>query len=169
MAITSGHDVRTVAGRLGHANPAMTLRVYAHAVEGADQALAATLASALEGGNGPAPDGASVEHSTGMDVLARLGMDSAAVDEFCRRNGVGRLAVFGSALRNDFTPESDVDFLVEFLPGQKVSLFDIARMEMELEGLVEGHRVDLRTAGDLSGRFRDRVVAEAEPVYDVAA
>lgn len=48
MAITSGHDVRTVAGRLGHANPAMTLRVYAHAVEGADQALAATLASALD-------------------------------------------------------------------------------------------------------------------------
>ena len=48
MAITSGHDVRTVAGRLGHANPAMTLRVYAHAVEGADQALATTLASALD-------------------------------------------------------------------------------------------------------------------------
>ena len=48
-AITSGHDVRTVAGRLGHANPAMTLRVYAYAVEGADQALAETLAAALDG------------------------------------------------------------------------------------------------------------------------
>lgn len=58
--------------------------------------------------------------------------------------------------------------MVEFLPGQKVSLFDIARMEMELEGLVEGHRVDLRTAGALSPRFRDRVVAEAERVYDTA-
>ena len=48
-AISSGHDVRTVAGRLGHANPAMTLRVYAHVVEGADEALAATLGQALDG------------------------------------------------------------------------------------------------------------------------
>jgi len=51
MAITSGHDVRTVAGRLGHANPAMTLRVYAHAVEGADQALASTLGDLLDAGD----------------------------------------------------------------------------------------------------------------------
>jgi integrase len=50
-AITSGHDVRTVAGRLGHANPAMTLRVYAHVVQGADQSLAETLAAALDGGS----------------------------------------------------------------------------------------------------------------------
>jgi predicted nucleotidyltransferase len=104
-----------------------------------------------------------------MDVLARLGADEDAVVEFCRRNGVRRLAVFGSALRDDFMPESDVDLLVEFLPGEQVSLFDMARMEMELEEIVEGHRVDLRTAGDLGARFRDRVVAEAEAVYDVAA
>jgi integrase len=51
-AISSGHDVRTVAGRLGHANPAMTLRVYAHVVEGADEALASTLAHALDGDPG---------------------------------------------------------------------------------------------------------------------
>jgi uncharacterized protein len=104
-----------------------------------------------------------------MDVLARLGADRQAVADFCRRNGIVRLAVFGSALRDDFTPESDVDFLVEFEPGQKVSLFDMARMEMELEQIVRDHRVDLRTAGDLSRRFRDRVVSEAEPVYDAAA
>lgn len=48
-AIGGGHDVRTVAGRLGHANPAMTMRVYAHVVEGADEAVAVTLGHALDG------------------------------------------------------------------------------------------------------------------------
>jgi integrase len=48
VAITSGHDVRTVAGRLGHANPAMTLRVYAHAVEAADEAVAKSIGRMLE-------------------------------------------------------------------------------------------------------------------------
>jgi hypothetical protein len=47
-AIGSGHDVRTVAGRLGHANPAMTMRGYAHVVEGADEAVASTFGQALD-------------------------------------------------------------------------------------------------------------------------
>lgn len=76
--------------------------------------------------------------------------------------------MFGSALRDDLTPESDVDLLVEFQPGQKVSLFDMARMEMELEASIHNHRVDLRTASELSRRFRDRIVSEASPVYDTA-
>ncbi len=99
-AITSGHDVRTVAGRLGHANPAMTLRVYAHAVDGADRALAGALGDAL---NTTATSESVVGESKGMDVLSRLGADRASIDAFCRRNGVRRLAVFGSALRDDFT------------------------------------------------------------------
>lgn len=163
-AITTGHDVRTVAGRLGHANPAMTLRVYAHAVEGADQALASTLASTLD-------DVVASEDARSSDrkLLTRIGIDADALAGFGRRNSIRRLAVFGSALRSDFTPDSDVDFLVEFVDGTKVSLFDMARMEMELEELVPGRRVDLRTAHDLSARFRERVVAEAETVYDLAA
>jgi integrase/predicted nucleotidyltransferase len=165
-AITSGHDVRTVAGRLGHANPAMTLRVYAHAVEGADHALAGALGDAL---NTTAASNSAVRESKGMDVLSRLGADRESIDAFCRRNSVRRLSVFGSALRDDFTADSDVDLLVEFAPDRRVSLFDMARMEMELEELVVGHRVDLRTAGDLGVRFRDDVVAHAEPVYDIAA
>jgi integrase len=64
-AITSGHDVRSVAGRLGHANPAMTLRVYAHAVEGADQALATTLASTLDSAELAVDEFPAMEHSTG--------------------------------------------------------------------------------------------------------
>jgi len=162
--------LRTVAGRLGHVNAAMTLRVYAHAVEEADDALATTLGEELDGVDDLVPaDGRGVGQSRGMDVLARIGADRQAIGEFCARNGIRRLAVFGSALRDDFTSESDVDLLVEFRPGQNVSLFDMARMEMELEEIVRGHRVDLRTAGDLSRRFRDRVIAEAEPVYDAAA
>jgi integrase/predicted nucleotidyltransferase len=165
-AITSGHDVRTVAGRLGHSNPAMTLRVYAHAVEGADRALASALGDALETPSAVDPAATTPK---GQSVLSRLGVEQAPIDAFCRRNGVRRLAVFGSALRDDFTPDSDVDLLVEFEPGRKVSLFDMARMEMELEEFVVGHRVDLRTAGDLSAQFREEVVAHAEPVYDVVA
>ena len=165
-AITSGHDVRTVAGRLGHANPAMTLRVYAHAVEGADRALAGALGDAL---NTTVTSDSVVKESKDMDVLSRLGVDRNSIDAFCRRNGVRRLAVFGSALRDDFTADSDVDLLVEFEPDRSISLFDMARMEMELEELVVGHRIDLRTAGDLGARFREDVVAHAEPVYDVAA
>jgi integrase/predicted nucleotidyltransferase len=163
-AITSGHDVRSVAGRLGHANAAMTLRVYAHAVEGADQALASSLAATLD-------DIAPVERvpSDHVDLLTRIGIDGDALADICQRNSIRRLAVFGSALRSDFTPDSDIDFLVEFVDRATVSLFDMARMEMELEELVPGRRVDLRTARDLSARFRDRVVAEAETVYDLAA
>jgi integrase len=48
-AIGGGHDLRTVAGRLGHANPAMTMRVYAHVVDGADEAVASTLGQAIDG------------------------------------------------------------------------------------------------------------------------
>jgi integrase/predicted nucleotidyltransferase len=166
-AITSGHDVRTVAGRLGHANPAMTLRVYAHAVEGADQALAAELGAALDPPPRYAP---AVRESSRMDVLDRLGADAGEIAGFCRRNHIRRLAVFGSALRDDFSPESDVDLLVEFEPGRVPGMLRISGMELELEQMVfHDRRVDLRTVGDLGHRFRDRVIAEAEPVYDAAA
>ena len=105
-----------------------------------------------------------------MEVLARLGTDRQALADFCRRNGIRRLAVFGSALRHDFTPDSDVDLLVEFEPGQVPGMFRISGMELELEQKVfHGRRVDLRTAAELGQRFHDRVVAEAAPVYDAAA
>ena len=170
MAITSGHDVRTVAGRLGHANPAMTLRVYAHAVEGADRVLASDLAGMLDDGYGARThDEARVDTRRAWTCSPAW----APMRAPSRRSAVAT-ACAGSrcsatAFRDDFTPESDVDLLVEFLPDEPVSLFDMARMETELEEIVGGHRVDLRTPGDLGARFRDDVVAEAEAVYDVAA
>jgi len=88
------------------------------------------------------------------------------IAEFCRRHHIRRLAVFGSALREDFGPESDIDFLVEFDSAFIPTLFDIAAMEKELSELL-GRNVDVRTPEDLSRYFRDKVLAEAEVQYAV--
>ncbi|MBE9477957.1 MAG: nucleotidyltransferase family protein [Chloroflexi bacterium] len=85
--------------------------------------------------------------------------------EFCRRHYIRRLALFGSVLRPDFRPDSDIDVLVEFEVGH-VPGFAIVAIEGELSRLV-GRKVDLRTPGDLSRYFRDRVVREAEVQYAV--
>jgi len=90
--------------------------------------------------------------------------DEQKVREFSRRNGVKRLALFGSILSGDFRADSDIDVLVEFLPGTRVSLMSIGRIESELEELL-GRRVDLRTPQDLSQYFREEVVASARPLY----
>jgi uncharacterized protein len=87
-----------------------------------------------------------------------------AIAEFCRRHSIIRLSLFGSILRGDFGPDSDVDFLVEFERGKVPSLFDIAGMELELSDLI-GRKADLRTAEDLSRYFRDDVVRTAELQY----
>ncbi len=84
---------------------------------------------------------------------------------FCRKNGIRRLAIFGSALREDFRQDSDVDVLVEFDPAHIPTLFDMAEMEQELSEVFGGRKVDLRTPEDLSRYFRDEVLAEAEVQY----
>ncbi len=94
----------------------------------------------------------------------RIEVDHGSIAEFCRRNQVRRLAFFGSVLRDDFSPESDVDVLVEFLPEARVSLFDMARMQNEL-AMIIGRAVDLRTLQELSRYFRDDVAAEAVEEY----
>ena len=87
------------------------------------------------------------------------------IAEFCRRNHIRRLAIFGSALRSDFDEESDIDVLVEFDPQHIPGLFGIARMERELSALWGGRKVDLRTPEDLSRYFRQQVIQEAEVQY----
>lgn len=84
---------------------------------------------------------------------------------FCRRNHIRRLAFFGSALRDDFRPDSDVDVLVEFEPRHAPGFLRLAGMERELSGLLGGRRVDMRTLEDLSRYFRDEVAASAEVQY----
>ncbi len=88
-----------------------------------------------------------------------------ALAEFCRERGIRRLAVFGSALRTDFRPDSDIDVLVEFDPDHIPSLFGIARMERELSSLLGGRKIDMRTPQDLSRYFRQDVLKEAEVQY----
>jgi predicted nucleotidyltransferase len=83
---------------------------------------------------------------------------------FCRKHHIAKLSVFGSALSEDFGPDSDVDFLVEFEPGHVPGLIRLAGMERELSELI-ARKADLRTAGDLSRYFRDEVVAAAVVQY----
>jgi uncharacterized protein len=98
-------------------------------------------------------------------MAARIAVDRNQVAAFCRRHHIRRLALFGSVLRDDFRPESDVDVLVEFEPGTVVGYLDMAGLELEL-GEMLGRRVDLRTSAELSRDFRREVVASAEVCYD---
>ena len=85
------------------------------------------------------------------------------IADFCRRYHIRKLAVFGSALRKDFRPDSDLDVLVEFDPGHTPGLAFFG-MEQELSELL-GRKVDLNTPQFLSPYFRDKVLAEAEVQY----
>ena len=84
--------------------------------------------------------------------------------EFCKRNCIKKLSLFGSALRGSLHPDSDIDLLVEFEEGHTPGLFSIVRMEMELADAL-GRKVDLRTPEDLSKYFREEVIRNAQPEY----
>jgi len=85
--------------------------------------------------------------------------------EFCRQNHIRRLSLFGSALRDELHPRSDIDLLVEFDPGHVPGLITLAGMEIRLTEIF-GRKVDLRTPQDLSRYFRDEVVKTAEVQYE---
>ena len=99
-------------------------------------------------------------------MAVKIGTDTRRIAEFCRKHYIRRLALFGSALRDDFGPESDVDVLVEFKPGHVPGLIAMARLERELSEAFGGRKVDMRTAGDLSRYFREDVLAAAEVQYE---
>ena len=81
--------------------------------------------------------------------------DGQKIADFCRRHGISRLSLFGSILRDDFRPDSDVDVLVEFPPTARVSLFDLGGMLVELSEML-GRQVDLKTPGFID----DRILAQ---------
>ncbi|MCI4677961.1 nucleotidyltransferase domain-containing protein [Rhodoblastus acidophilus] len=91
--------------------------------------------------------------------------DADALASLCRRHRIRRLSLFGSMQRGAARPESDVDLLVEFEPGAKPGLLALAAIELELSSLLDGRKVDLRTAEDLSRHFREEVVHTAETQY----
>ena len=87
------------------------------------------------------------------------------ISQYCKEHNIAKLAVFGSALRDDFTADSDVDLLVVFKKGKEPGLISLAGMEIELSEII-GRKADLRTPEDLSVRFRDDVLAQSEVQYD---
>lgn len=99
-------------------------------------------------------------------MAAKIEIPKQLLADFCKQNGIRRLALFGSVLREDFTAASDIDMLVEFQEGVRVGL-SFFRMERELSEIL-GRKVDLNTAGFLSRDFREQVQREAEVLYDAA-
>lgn len=97
-------------------------------------------------------------------MSARIAIDGERIAGFCRRNHIRTFRLFGSVLRDDFGPQSDVDVLVEFEPGHVVGL-RIIEMERELSALFDGHRADIVSEKYLNHRIRDRILAEAETEY----
>jgi predicted nucleotidyltransferase len=95
----------------------------------------------------------------------RIQVNREALAEFCGQNRISKLSFFGSVLRDDFRPDSDIDVLVEFERGQEPGLLGLSKLERELSCLLENRRVDLRTSKDLSRYFRDDVIATAELQY----
>jgi predicted nucleotidyltransferase len=96
---------------------------------------------------------------------SKIKIPGEKIAEFCKRNHIHKLSLFGSVLRDDFSSDSDIDFLVEFEPGKVPGLIGLSRMERELSEILGGRKVDLRTPQDLSKYFREEVLAHAEVQY----
>ena len=96
----------------------------------------------------------------------QIAINQEQLDRFCRGHHIRRLAFFGSVLRHDFRPNSDVDVLVEFEPDHVPGLA-FFRMETELSEIL-GRKVDLNTPGFISRHYRDNIMQEAEVRYDAA-
>lgn len=101
-----------------------------------------------------------------MNAKLPISFDRQQLAAFCRERGIRKLSLFGSVLREDFSPESDVDVLVEFLPGQTPGLAFFGYGD-QLTKLI-GHKVDLNTPGFLSKHFREDVLRQAVTIYEQA-
>ena len=101
-----------------------------------------------------------------MNKAAKSQLPLEAIRAYCRERPIKRLSLFGSALREDFSPESDIDLLVEYAPEAKMGGFDIIRQERDFSELI-GRPVDLGTPQSLNPYIREEVIESAEPIYDV--
>jgi uncharacterized protein len=98
-------------------------------------------------------------------TAGQIEIPQVEIADFCRHNGIRKLAFFGSVLTNRFSDSSDIDVLVEFRPGERVGFFRLGDMEEELSRLLGGRKVDLRTPMELSRHFRDEVIRTASVAY----
>lgn len=96
--------------------------------------------------------------------MVHIPIDNKKISDFCRRHHIIRMALFGSVLRDDFGPDSDIDVLIEFEPEFTVGLLRMAGLELELSEVI-GRKVDLRTPSELSRYFRDEVMRESVIQY----
>ncbi len=97
--------------------------------------------------------------------MMRIDVPKKELEAFCRRSHIRWMACFGSAVRDDFRQDSDVDFLVEFEPGRTPG-WEIVDIEEDLSALLGGRRVDIVNPKYLNHRLRERVLAEAEVLYE---
>lgn len=95
----------------------------------------------------------------------RIGISKEQITEFCQKNHIKKFSFFGSVLRDDFRPDSDIDILIELDKKYRTGLMKMAGMMIELSKML-GRNVDLRTPDDLSDYFRDEVLQEAEAIYE---
>ena len=101
-----------------------------------------------------------------MSKTVSFGLPLEAIRAYCNQRPIRRLSLFGSALREDFQPESDIDLLVEYAPEADMDGLDIVQHQMDLSEMI-GRPVDLGTPQTLSPYIRQEVIESAEPLYDV--
>ena len=103
-----------------------------------------------------------------MNKILPINISQDKLCAFCQQYHIAKLSLFGSVLRDDFTDKSDLDFLVEFDLGKTPGFFTLAQMERELSAIINWPKVDLRTPPELSVYFRDRIIEEAEVLYELS-
>ena len=113
------------------------------------------------------PQGPYVRPHGDMKMSPKIEVSKEEIAAFCRGHHIRKLAFFGSVLRDDFAPESDVDVLVEFEPGARVGLITLAGMEIQLNQLLR-RRVEMHTVKGLNPLFRDSVLNQAQVQYEHA-
>jgi predicted nucleotidyltransferase len=101
----------------------------------------------------------------GQETVMNIPVAKDKIESFCRANHIRKLSIFGSALRADFGPDSDVDVLVEFEAAHVPGFFRLVEMEQELSAMMGSRKIDMRTPNDLSRYFRDEVIRTAEVQY----
>ena len=107
-------------------------------------------------------------NGTRVDIMGiQIPVSEAQIAEFCQRNRIRRFSFFGSVLRTDFRPDSDIDILVEFEPDAHVNYFMFVDMQDDLAQLLN-HKIDLHTPESLSPSFRQAVIKSAEVIYERA-
>lgn len=100
-----------------------------------------------------------------MNGKINIDIKREKIAEFCKRHHIRKLSFFGSVLRSDFNPDSDIDVLVEFEAGQNPGFLGLAHIERELSDILEWRKVDIRTPQELSRYFRNEVISSASIQY----